>query len=277
MSIVDREFYTSPRTFLFSNTGLIIHEYDIASANANVMWQDKLIDTELYEFLLRIPKDQRVRIIGEMMRDKPELVGAYSDSLRVYRNKFCEMNGINVTDDMSTDVLLVMRDAIFTIGKEAHYLDFGAVHFVNKGHYTSYLLFNTKRNKFSVLYNGINKIIEVKGISDKTLKLYNPLLLQFIQYILEMVEGGKKKEEIFMVMNNFYNDYTNFNLDIEFYRELNPECGFRIKPMTTYGTSYLVPSVDQDPYSNWKKGIDITRNAEVLSCLWTILTAYYKM
>jgi hypothetical protein len=253
--------YLAPIPYLISH---FIYEYDISKANISVLLYKGIIDEKEFNFIKSLPREERQIYVGYMQKDK-NIANILSDGVAEFRYKFITQN--NVTD---RELLSVKNDAIFLIDKIPVVTIFDNIEFVKKNVYNSY--FNL--NKLEVYYyldqvRGM-EIIDIKGVNDNKLFLHQDYFIQFLCSVFESIQTRTVKSTIELI-NSFHMQYINRQLPIEYYRELNADCCYRISKNN--GESYLFQTISQDNY----KYLDISFNLNIIRELYSIVSNVYFM
>lgn len=251
--------YLAPIPYLISH---YIYEYDISKANISVLLYKGIIDQKEHDFIKSLPRDQRQVYVGYMQK-KPEIAEALSEGVAEFRYRFITEN--NITD---AELLSVKNDAIFLIDKVPRVTVFDNIEFVRKNVYTSYFYLN----KLEVYYylNQIDgtEIIDIKGVNDNKLILHQDYFIHFLCAVFEYIQTKTVSQTIELI-NTFHNQYINRNLPIEFYRELNADCGYRISRKN--GEAYLLETLDSESI----KYLNISFNLNIIRELYSIVSNIY--
>lgn len=192
-----------------------IIEYDIQSAGYNISKYYKLLDDNTLDLLGRMEKHKRHVHIGLLCKNNKDYNDKLKEAFKNIRKEFFIAN--NLVDD---DILSIKKDAIFLL-KPVFNTEFDNVKFIEKNTYSSYYYINKKE-----FYSSMSRI-DVKGISDDKLEPHREYLLEFMHYIFKMAETSDIKYVIKELVA-FIDAYRNKQLDVEYYRELNDECSFRL-------------------------------------------------
>ena len=205
-----------------------IFEYDISKANINMLKAFNIISDQEYENFLRMDKNSREVIMGQRIKaENKNKCSITSDTIKngieIAKKKFILDNKIP-----DKDIIRIANDAIYVrsfTGNPVPFTDF----FVNeknpyhrivfniKGHYSSMIRFNSNILVFFNTDSEGNYIVDVKGINDNLLQFHEPFL-SFICNIIKSLEYGDQKSTLYL-FNNFYEDYVNLRLGIDYYRE----------------------------------------------------------
>lgn len=253
--------YITDLHYIISRT---IYEYDIRKANISVLFAEDHIGDDYYHFMNTMDKMEREIEIGYLIKNDYNIYTQLSEGIKKYRKLFFESNGL---DD--SDVVSIKNDAIFTMKKciNTSFAD-GIVQFVEKNKYSSFAKLG---NKLEVYFysDQINQLVslDIKGISEKKLKLHHEYIATLIADVMLMMEKGMITDALTMI-RGVYNDYVECKLDIGWYREFNADSLFKI---IVNGTTYSLNHCDQ---SNVNK-IDISCNLNVIRDLIGYLTAMY--
>lgn len=251
--------YLAPIPYLISH---YIYEYDISKANISVLLYKGIIDQKEHDFIKSLPRDARQVYVGYMQKNT-EIAEALSEGVAEFRYRF--INDNNITD---MELLSVKNDAIFVIDKVPRITVFDNIEFVRKNVYTSY--FNL--NKLEVYYylNQIDgtEIIDIKGVNDDKLILHQDHFIHFLCAVFEHIQT-KTIDKTIDLINIFHNKYVNRELPIEFYRELNADCGYRISRKN--GEAYLLETINEDA----DKYLNISFNLNIIRELYSIVSNIY--
>lgn len=239
------QYVNSNIPFIISN---IILEYDIKSAGLNILYRANKISDREYRYLSGLDKTNRNIQIGLMIRDNPDLSNTLKEGFEDVRRIFFLQN-----DLIDRDILSIKKDAIFVINKRPSKLMVDNLEFINKNIYTGYY----NLNGIEFYYYIREDLLDVKGISDIVVEQHSEYFIAFLKRIFRLAERSDHK----IVRRNireFSNDYKNFKLDVEYYRELNYESSFKIKYFGNMSRGLVISEVDR---SMLKSGlIDISYN-----------------
>ena len=191
-----------------------IFEYDMRHANANAI--KVLKGDDLYNQLLKMPKEDRNIRVGLMMKEDKKLMNDIDKLILSWRNQFIELNNIKKENiiELTKDSVLVKNivPKISIIPDQKH------VEFVTKNQeYSSYIRIN---NKLRILYDGMKKKIKIKGINDEyvdTSLFVKKILIPLLQALENSISIGYMK--CFKGMQSCRINYINAQ-DINIYREL---------------------------------------------------------
>ena len=243
-------------------SGYII-EYDLSKANINALFTREMIDPNLYTFLYTADKKYREIIIGNMIKENPNIYKEIQAGIIDAKKQFVEAN--NIEDH---EILSIRNDAFYLLTDRPMEQKFGFYNFAKKSVFTFYFKF-FQDNDFFYRYDlhAGTDIVEVKGISDENLALHQDYFLKFIVDTLYSIERSNI-EDVLNDCNAFYTAYLNKELDIGYYREFNNNSSFRV---TTKNKSYLIPNLDE---AN-KLYININYNLRILRDLIKVVDSIY--
>lgn len=218
---------------LILNANII--EYDISKANITMLLSYGLISYDEYIRYCNMDKQMREISIGRRMQEDN---GILTEEGRKFIE--CIKNGIILSKKMLFEannikhesVVRIANDAVYINGAPLQYTEFDInnngvkVSFKNKnifniiinlGNVTVFIYDNPMTDKFNV---------DVKGINDKLLFKHE----LFLSFICNMVSNVQRsgKEAALMVFNEFYEQYINKQLPLEYYREFNNTSGYRL-------------------------------------------------
>lgn len=217
-------------------TNSLITEYDIRQGNISVMKAFQLVSDEKIASLKKLPKDQRVREVGLMMRDDKEFAERLERGFDEIVHQFIQKNEL----DMDVDITDIRRDAVFVVTKHPTHctLGNGAVVFRPKGEYhamirinpmvTAFFRSNRKEDEPHVEVHGIVRrgSTEYQELSKK---LENGPFAFLEEFVGICEASGSNKTKIYEWIKEFCLLYKQKALDLEYYREFNREGGFRLR------------------------------------------------
>lgn len=263
-----KKLFESPNYLLEDINYLIdnqIYEYDIRKANiSSLKSQNLLSDTEYNKFLY-MDKPNREIIIGKMIRNNPDLYYKIQTGIMEAKKAFIGSNNID-----PINILRIANDSIFTYGiKECDNLTVMIneypITFVLKNKFTSYINLDKKLLFYGQNVN--NWIIDVKGINPNNLNLHQKLLM-FICSEIQYLEACQYNIA-FKEFNDFYINYINLKVNIDYYRELNSSSCFRIKTSNDSESDYLLSDGTNIPL----KYIDINYNLNILRVIYSMIVS----
>lgn len=208
-----------------------IIEYDMQDAGFSLVKQYGLLPESEIARLASIPKGfDRHKEIGILQRDDKEFSKALSDKFAEMRTIFIATNKIS-----DNDIISVKKDAIFTIGTRSR-LRFGAVHFVPKNRYSSYIRLRGIQN-MELYYS--TEGIEVKGMGDAAVNRHRLFLIEFLRKIISYLESQNPYAKRHLM--RFVDEYKSMRLPEEFYVEFN-NLSKDVNPLFNY-QNLLIPLV----------------------------------
>ena len=242
-----------------------ITEYDIAKANINVLYREKAISKDQYDYYYNLPKLQREIEIGLLQREIPRMSKILKDGIIKAKKEFFEAN--NIQDHQ---VLAIKNDAVYIIGiNKALFTVFDNIEFKSKNIYTSYYhIDKTEMYYFNNMISNVEKI-DVKGISDNALEYHRNYFLEFLLTVFDMAQK-EPVVEVLEFINAFYTNYMTLSLDIEYYREFNNESLFLLKSDSEYSV-FKARCIDKSK----KQFIDISYNAYFIRKLYQIFSSIH--
>ena len=188
-----------------------IIEYDIKSANVNLCRYYKLLPEDELKKIEAMDKHNRVVYVGKLQKDK-NFANKLSKAFEDVRKQFFIANGI-----VDSDILSIKKDAIFIVGKRCRNTNFGNITFVEKNVYSSF----HKLNGLEFYYNGREDRLDIKGIDDKSLYLYQKFI-NILKRLFRYLERGQK-EEFVRFVKDFSQNYKERKLSYEYYKEFKPK------------------------------------------------------
>lgn len=256
-----KKFYTAPIDYITSS---FIREYDISKADISIFLSKGVITQEQFNFLARIPGYNRNVQMGLLQQERPELKKVLSKGIEDVRKAFFEANDIQ-----DHEVLSIKNDAIFIINKVPEVTNFGIVNFKNKNVYTSFYKLPRKFNKeFYYYLNQANneEKLDIKGMGAEEQALHVNYMTEFLLVLFNSIELFPLDDAI-NLLQTFYNQYINRELDIGYYRRYDQISGFDTNIQTPIlQHKYNIKHLSQEH----REMIDISYNAQ-------IIIEFYKM
>ena len=254
--------FIAPINFIFGQT---ISEYDMSKANITVLRSLDDITDEEYQYLYNLPKDNREYEIGMKIRANKTVQDRIDYGIAYSKKKFLELNNINIQD-----ILRIANDSFYIVSpyicKNLQFLGPNEQTIITFAHKHTYNVFlKLHGNLFFCNTLGEYYDIDVKGISDSQLPLHSKFLTFIAELCNDYINGGKTVAV--RSFNEFYNNYINRKLELDYYREFKAGGGFRYNTKTT---SYVFQSISEIP-QNVK--IDIGYNLNVLRTLYAYILA----
>lgn len=254
--------YTSGISYL---NNVYIWELDISKANINVLKTKGLIDDKTYDYLYNSERMVRQVFIGKLCKDK-----RFSDALKqgILEAKKLLFEANDIKD---YEVLTIKNDAVFLINKIPTIRDFGLIHFVPKNKYTGF--YKVRNFEFFYYYSNFDKeeYLHIKGISDKVIETHKNHFYQFLKDLFYTIQCNGI-EVALRLMKDFYMQYINLQLPVEYYRRFDVQNNYHFKIKTSIGTGF---SMDDNIDESMKPLLDISANLNLLIELQKILTNMY--
>ena len=258
-SLWERKNYLLDIDYLIATT---ISEYDIRKANISILYSEGVIDKSHYEFLYSADRMTRQVEVGYMIRNDKDIQHALDEGLKKYKKIFFEANGIS-----DSDILSIKNDAVFIMKKKPSNTKFGVVEFVNKNSYSSFIKICKRLEVYFRSDIANNRFdIDIKGIADSKLPSHSAIL-SVIADVLYFIEVGDLKDGL-KYISDFYNQYINRLLPIEFYRNFDDESQFIINAGVS---QYRLNNCDISMINI----LDISYNLNVIQELYAILSNIY--
>lgn len=264
--LYDKSIYLADISYL---TNTFIREYDMAKANISVLYSKGLITEKVYKRLYESERMVRQRYVGNLEKDNPAIVSALKQGISEAKRKLFEANQL---EDYS--ILSIKNDAVFVIAKELQYTEFGdLIKFKCKNLYTAFYKVTTSKASFEFYYY-YNKMtneerLDVKGVKDESLYLYQPGILQLLKDIFYTIQVSGPVEAL-KIMRDIYNQYVNRQLPLECYRRLGYG-DFKLMVKTITGMPFSLSYPDEQ----FRGLIDISYNLEILIAIQKIIMNMY--
>lgn len=247
-----------------------IIEYDISKANINVLKAYGLLSEQDYVSLMNSDKMTREIYIGNRIayesnkNKKSESNECIKEGIRIAKDKLLTLNNIDpeniiriANDAVYIDSIVPLKHTSFDILNNGNFITFNM-----KNVFSSFIKLKNKILIFCRFDNDENIVVDVKGIDDELL----PLHQKFLGFICEILFYLKRtdKNTTLKIFNEFYFNYINLKLEIDYYREFNSDSGIRIRALNkNYATLYLS--------EEYKNRIDINYNLYILRELYNII------
>jgi hypothetical protein len=254
--LYERTLYAAPYQYLINRN---IQEYDISKANISILLDIGYITSEEYDYLYKLPKQQREVKVGLKMRNDQNMIKALNYGFIEARKTFFELNEIN---DMN--VLYIDKDSITLIDTNIKTTKISDhVEFIPKSSYTS--LYQLGQVHFLYLNDNTYRF---KYVNQEMLESYHSgFFIDFLLFIAEEAQTNSANECIGYI-RNFYNQYVSRSLDIRYYREFNQMCKYKI-----LNSGYYL-AID-DPSA--REIVDISYNARIIQDIYkSLANEYFK-
>lgn len=238
-----------------------IVEYDISKCNISMLRKYGAIDNDSFTFLLGLPKFAREKEIGLMEIYNPKLYEIIDNGTVEAKLKLAELNNIQINEivRIANDAIYVNRFTDLPYTKLDNFVEF------KMKSICSVVLFIT--NNISIYYNRDNSngqiSLDIKGLGNNAI-LHQNHFSSFLATVITLLEYSSI-EDCTKFITEFYNDYINKRLDINFYREFNPESMFSIK-----NSGYYLSQVDSLDL------VDIKFNMNIIREIWGIILERVK-
>lgn len=261
-----KKFYTAPIDYITSS---FIREYDISKADISIFLSKGLITQEQFNFLARIPGYNRNVQMGLLQQERPELKKILSKGIEEVRKAFFEANDIQ-----DHEVLSIKNDAIFIINKVPEVTSFGIVNFKNKNVYTSFYKLPRRFNKefYYYLNQATNEEkLDIKGMGVEEQSLHTNYMTEFLLVLFNSIEIFPINDAI-NLLQTFYNQYINRELDIGYYRRYDQISGFDTNLQTPIlQHKYNIKHLSQEH----REMIDISYNAQIIIEFYKMVASMY--
>lgn len=261
--IVDQEFISDR----------YIYEYDIKAANISILRAFGKLSEEQYLNYLMMPKQLREYNIGMMIKMendgsvlKSETYAMIQKGIEEAKYQLFMLNNLE-----DSNVIRVASDAVYVAKKVDGVLPTtvvpvgnGTVQFKVNGPWNVMIKMPSNVILF-IKFLSNEYDVTVKGIKDEMLQFHQPIL-EFICETISYVLGSDKKSTL-IKFKDFYQQYLNRELPVEYYREFNAGSSFRVIN-STIGTQFI----DE----KYKQFLDISFNNYVLRHIYHIIMTYMR-
>ena len=270
MKLASRQNYFCDSRFISGR----IMEYDIRAANISMCREYGILNDEFYQYLLYSDKRYREEFIGwQIAKEKEENKGKPAlEASATYRTiyegiKKAKIQLFEANNIQPIEVIRIANDAVYVNRPtDLQYTRFGDfIEFKQKVVAESVV----KLSSTLILFfwhdaSGLN--IDVKGINDEVQVLHQNYMFSVLGSIMLAYERAGIVDAIKFI-EEFYNDYVNRKLDINFYRELTPKSMFRL-----VNSGYYLNDVRNIDINC----IDISYNGNIIREFWRILLSKFK-
>lgn len=185
-----------------------IKEYDMEEGGFSIIKEFQLLPLKDIDYLEKnFDKKGRHIEIGKLQQNNKKLAISMMEGFIECRKIFFEENDLD-----ENNILSIKKDAIFVFESKVNKIQFGKyINFRPKGKYSHYIRLNNVEFYYSIWKD----LLDVKGLGG-----HNHMLFDKIKYFMR-VNDKLNRFDMFKVMKKFRKEYLNFDLDLEFYRELN--------------------------------------------------------
>lgn len=208
-NLFNKDKYLAPIKYI-NNTSII--EYDIESAGLNILTTMGWFSMEDRERLLKMNKNDRVVVIGKLLRSRDGMNNDLMKGFVEARRIFFEKNSIE-----DRDVLSIKRDAIFLINKpmgidnEINEL----IHTRKKSSFTEFMLIGSREHYYNI---NTDKLV-LKGYEKGIFTKHENYLFKFLKDVFKLASTNQK-DELFLYLATFKDNFLSYNLDIGYYRDI---------------------------------------------------------
>lgn len=179
---------------MFESIKLI--EYDIKSANANVMYVEGIIDKEKYDSLTSMNKMKRVITVGNMIKGDMDLYKDLKAGIKKYTDKFIEVN------NLSDNVYEVVTDAVWVYNKYPSKTKLNEhIEFTKDRVATSVMVLN---DKIKIYYNSTTGELYNRGIGKIDHGVFT--FMKRLKKFMKLKEGNHHKL-LYKTLHEYHLDY----------------------------------------------------------------------
>lgn len=181
-----------------------IAEYDMANAGIAVLYNKGLLDYDTYNKMTNLPKKEREVKTGILIRDNPTWYQIQTEEFKKYIDLFIRTNKL-----LAHNILEVVRDGVWVIGRKPKELSFSDNVIIFKEKNPTTIYFRYKRN-IHFYVNSFYSTIRVRGINPD-----NRVFLDVIKDILIDFENNLPVyEKLHEVRNNLMSDEKYYGEDL---------------------------------------------------------------
>lgn len=245
----------------------IIREFDISKANISILRDANVLSEDQYQYLLLAPRMERQVYIGKLQGFNTEITDILKNGIINAKKIFMESNGIQ-----DSEILYIRNDAIAIIGNR--YINnlkiSDRVSFRESARYSSFYKFNAIDLLYYYDHVTHSEVLDVKGLGKAGTEVHKKFMLDFLCELFYRAQMEGVKQAI-TILQSFYNRYINRDLEVGYYRELNPQSYFKLDSrMSMYSSLYM----DQTN-EGYKKFLDISYNDNLLRHFAKIYSSIY--
>ena len=261
--------YLSPYRYI---SGRII-EYDIKSANISCLRQGNFITEEDYQYLVRLPKQQREIEIGLRIKQDPKIYTNIQKGIKWAKKQLIECNNVD-----PESIIRIANDAVYINSTiDLPNIKFGEyIQFVPKS--VSNIFLNLNKTILLLSFDNNGKIhVDVKGIGDNKIALHENYMISAIVTVIAYLERSGVQEAV-SYLSELCMYYVRYELPIGYYREFNTVSSYRMKHIFGQYDPFNGDSFGADNLEEAAKySLDINYNYSILRELWSILLEIYTM
>jgi len=267
MELYERATYMAPYEWLISKR---IQEWDLKQANISILRSLNILTDEQYTYYQNIPKQQREIEIGIMRKNK-DIEAAYKSGLIAAKQAFFTQNNLQ-----EPNILYIDHDSITTVH---NWRDMTAtningyispyIQFILKNTYTSF--YKLPMMDFLYYNTSSHESFRFKGIDDYKLRsIHKDYFIDLLLSIAYSAQTNSILDTLNMI-KNVYALYCNKQMNLNYYREFNPEGRFKI--LITQFNTYYTDIIDE----SHRHLIDISYNTSILRLFYKIfMTEYFR-
>ena len=243
----------------------MIRVYDIRKANISILTEKGFLSGEQYYQLYEADKMDREVFIGKLLGANPSASKALQDGIIEAKRIFFESNHLE-----DNDILEIDNDAVYVFGYKPVNIQQTSplVYFKLAEVYSSF--YKVKDIEYLYYFNMIanTEYLKAKGLGSAT-ELHEPYMLDFLKTLFYTAQTQGVPEAI-SLLNSFYQKYMNKELDIGYYRNLNPRSLYSVGNFDKFGT-YKIETDNR----SLLKVLDISYNEKILRQFNILLSSRY--
>ena len=244
-----------------------IREFDISKANISILRDANVLSENEYQYFMSAPRMERQVYIGKLQGSNTEVTNILKAGIINAKKVFMESNGIQ-----DSEILYIRNDAIAIIGNRyiGNLKVSDRISFRESARYSSFYNFNAIDMLY--YYDPVtnSEFLDVKGLGKAGTEVHKPFMLDFLCELFYRAQMEGINQAI-MILQSFHQKYISKELDIGYYRELNPQSYFKLKSeISMYSSLYM------DHATEWHKRIlDISYNDNLLRHFTRIYSSIY--
>jgi hypothetical protein len=200
-----------------------IYEYDIQSAGLTVLKNKNIITEDTYNLWKTKPKSWVQYYIGSRLGKLQDDI--FKTEAEIV-SKFIDINEIQ-----DSNIISRKRDAVFIFNTTISTTTIDGYSFKLKNTYTSYF----KLENFELYYHSDKDFLDIKGLDISCITHHKllPYIKKCIMLLERLDQGFMQYREVYGYIHNLRNEYCNFTLPLDCYREINKDNLFTIYDIST--------------------------------------------
>lgn len=204
----------------------LITEYDIRHGNTSIMRHFKLRPPDVIDRLDSLPKGERNRQVGLMVRDDHEFGRRLEKGFNDAVEQFLSQNGL----DIDVDIQAIRRDAVFVVNRPVRKPTIGdAIEFIPKNRYNALLKLKQLEFYFDHDRLDIKNFVSAEADINHAIEKLQAGPIAFVREFIDVCESSNmNRHRVYTWIREFAEYYKKKQLDFEYYREFTRDALFRV-------------------------------------------------